>query len=339
MTSRFSSALVIGVLGTLGVVAWSGCGPGDESRYYCDSTGCFTCDAYGCSPVQAPAHPSCTGNKSCAPGQVCTAIGCTTTCSPQNNGAECEKGDTCQNGFCAPPGKDPGPAKECTTKADCEDGKTCNAGTCESCGGNDGPCPCETTTDCSGGLTCVAGACTAPQNTCKYSSECADDKVCADGQCLASCESAPCGDGFTCEKGVCKPTPGGPTGCTADAQCTDPAASKCVSGGCVKSCTGDAECGTGKYCNQGACVVDTRPAPAKCTADAECGGTASIPQKCLAGFCKYTCTSDQYCRTIDNRIGYCAKDGVCRTASEAGAKCFGPGECDGGKSCIDNQCK
>ena len=338
MTSRFSSALVIGVLGTLGVVAWSGCGPGDESRYYCDSTGCFTCDAYGCSPVQSPAHPTCTGTKSCNPGQVCTAIGCTTPCLAENGDADCPKGDVCQNGYCAPPGQDPGPAKDCTTKADCDAGNTCNDGKCQACGGNAGPCPCETSTDCTDGLTCVAGACTAPQNTCKYSSECGDDKVCADGQCLVSCESAPCADGFTCEKGVCKPNVTGPTGCTADAQCTDPAAPKCVGGSCVKSCTGDAECGTGKYCNQGACVVDTRPTP-NCTADDQCGGTASTPKKCLGGFCKFTCTSDAYCRTIDNRIGYCAQDGVCRTAAEAGAQCHGPGDCTGGKSCIDNECR
>ncbi|MBX3201333.1 MAG: hypothetical protein KF894_24570 [Labilithrix sp.] len=337
MTSRFSSALVIGVLGTLGVVAWSGCGPGDESRYYCDSTGCFTCDAYGCSPVTAPARPTCTGNASCAPGQVCTATGCAAPCDAD---AACPKGETCQSGLCSPPGTDPGPIKECTTKADCSGDATCNAGKCEACGGTAGPCPCATSADCSGGLACVAGACTAPENTCQYSSECGDGKVCAEGQCLISCESAPCGDGFTCDKGVCQPSTGGPgnPACTGDAQCTDPATPSCVSGSCVKTCAADPECGAGRYCNQGACVADTRPTP-NCTGDAQCGGTAATPKKCLGGFCKFTCTSDQHCRTIDNRIGYCAKDGVCRTASEANASCVGAGACADGKVCIDNQCR
>ena len=337
MTSRFSSALVISVLGTMGVVAWSGCGPGEESRYYCDSTGCFTCDAYGCSTVNAPAHPTCSGSSGCKAGSVCTATGCATSCQTDAN---CPKGEVCQAGLCSPPGTSPGPTKECTTKADCEGGKTCNAGKCETCGGTAGPCPCEKTADCSGGLTCVAGSCTAPQNTCKYSSECGDDKVCAEGQCLASCASAPCADGFACEKGVCKPTPVGPgnPACTGDAQCTTPEAPSCVRGACVKACGGDAECGAGKYCDQGACVPDTRPTP-NCTADDQCGGTSATPKKCLGGFCKYTCTTNEYCRTIDNRIGYCAKDNVCRTAAEASAACFGPGECTGGMSCIDNQCK
>jgi hypothetical protein len=153
MTSRFSSTLVIGVLGTLGVVAW-GCGPGTEARYYCDGTGCFDCDAYGCSPVTSPAHPSCTGNSGCAPGSFCTATGCTSSCSTDAN---CPKGETCQEGLCAPPGKGPGTKVDCTTKADCGEGKVCNAGVCEACGGTAGPCPCQTSKDCSGGMICVAG--------------------------------------------------------------------------------------------------------------------------------------------------------------------------------------
>lgn len=337
MTSRFSSTLVIGVLGALGVVAWSGCGTGNEARYYCDSTGCFNCDAYGCSPVTSPAHPTCTGNASCAAGSVCTGNGCTATCSTD---ATCPKGETCQLGLCSPPGTTPGPVKECTTSPDCGAAdKTCNAGVCETCGGNAGPCPCATSTDCSGGLTCVAGSCTAPQNTCKYSSECEDNKICAEGQCLASCAAAPCSDGFTCDKGVCKPTPGGPgtPACTGDAQCTSAEAPNCVGGACVKSCSADPECGAGKYCNQGACVVDTRPKP-NCTSNDQCGSPGAPAQQCLGGFCKYTCTSNEYCRTIDNRIGYCAKDGVCRTAAEANASCFGAGECGNGQTCIDNKC-
>lgn len=334
MTSRFSKTLVIGVLGTLGVVAWSGCGPGDESRYYCDSAGCFTCDAYGCSPVNPPAHPTCTGNASCKPGSVCTATGCTTICQDD---ATCPKGETCQGGFCSPPGTDPGPAKECTGQEDCGAGKTCNEGKCEACGGNAGPCPCTKPADCSGGLVCVAGSCTPPQNVCKYPSECGDGKVCSNGQCLPTCNGQQCTGGLVCQNGVCKPPTNPPPACTGPDQCKNPAAPDCVRGSCVKACTGDAECGEGRYCNQGICVADTRPKP-NCTSDQQCGGTADIPKKCLNGFCKYTCKDDQYCRRTDNRIAYCAKDGVCRTASEANAKCFGPEEC-GGRECVDNQCR
>jgi hypothetical protein len=130
--------------------------------------------------------------------------------------------------------------------------------------------------------------------------------------------------------------------CTNDQQCGG-ATPQCVGGACVQACTADPECGTGKFCDQGACVLDTRPKP-NCTDDSQCGGTAATPKKCLAGFCKYSCTStdatgDQYCRTIDNRIGFCAKDLVCRTAAEANAQCVATSDCTGGKTCVDNQCR
>jgi hypothetical protein len=138
--------------------------------------------------------------------------------------------------------------------------------------------------------------------------------VCADGQCLTGCPTGSCPSGFTCDKAVCKPTAPTPTTCKADT-----------------------ECGAGNYCNQGTCAVDTRPKP-NCSNDDQCGGTAT-PRKCVGGYCKYTCKDDLYCRTVDSRIGTCAKDGVCRTAAEASAACFAATDCQAGQSCIDNQCK
>ncbi len=178
---------VVAALAAFGTVAWAGCGSGAETRYYCDSTGCFDCDAYGCSSVTPPAHQACTGAASCGPGSVCTASGCTQTCS---DGVPCAKGEVCKAGLCAGPTVDPGAKKDCTTKADCPNG-TCVAGAREACGGTAGPCPCKAAADCSDGQACVAGACTAPQNTCKFSSECDAGKICADGQCLVTCETTP----------------------------------------------------------------------------------------------------------------------------------------------------
>ncbi len=347
MMSRFASlasmmpsvvskkAAVVGVLAALGTVAWAGCSSGGDTRYYCDSTGCFDCDAYGCSSVSPPPHPTCTGSISCAAGSVCTANGCTQTCSDE---IPCAKGEVCKSGLCAAPNVEPGAKKDCTTKADCPAG-TCVAGTCEACGGTAGPCPCTAATDCATGQACIAGACTAAQNVCKFSSECADGKLCADGRCLTSCLAAPCGNGFTCEKGVCQPGGGG-SACTGDAQCGGDTP-HCVAGRCAKACTGEAQCGSGKFCDQGACVNDTRPKP-NCTTDTQCGGSSATPKKCLDGFCKYTCTTaqgDGYCKTIDNRIGACAKDLVCRSAAEANAQCVRPTDCGAGKACIDNLCK
>jgi len=339
--SHTKKAAVFAVLAAVGALAWAGCGSSNDDRYYCDNAGCYQCDAYGCSNVSPPAKQACTGASSCAAGSVCTATGCTTTCS---DGVPCAKGEVCKDGLCAAPAVDPGTKKECTTKADCGDGKACVANTCEACGGSAGPCPCTAATaatDCTSGQTCVAGSCTAPVNTCKFSSECGDGKICDDGQCLTGCGSTPCADGFTCTKGACQPTTGGSggTACMTDQQCSGDTP-QCVAGSCAKACTGDAECGGGKFCDQGACVIDTRPQP-NCTDDSQCGGSGA-PRKCQDGFCKYTCTAaqgDAYCRTIDNRIGTCAKDLVCRSAAEAAAQCVAQSDCAIGQDCVDNTCK
>ena len=335
-TSASKRAAVVGILAAIGTVAWAGCGSGDEGRYYCDNSGCFTCDAYGCATVTPPAHKACTGSNSCGPGSVCTASGCTQTCS---TGVACPQGEVCKGNVCAAPAVDPGPTKNCTTNTDCPAG-ACVAGACETCGGTAGPCPCKAAADCASGQACVAGACTAPVNVCKFSSECEAGKICADGQCLSSCEVTPCATGFACQRGVCEPSGGGGPACTSDLQCSGDTP-KCVADTCVKACSADPECGAGKFCDQGACVVDGRPKP-NCIDDTQCASNPATPKKCVGGFCKYTCTTSQgdaYCKTIDNRIGACAKDLVCRSTTEANAQCTASSQCGAGKICIDNQCK
>lgn len=317
MTSRFTKTVVIGALAALGALAWSGCGPGSDERYYCDNGGCYSCDAYGCSNVRGPAHPSCTSNAQCTGGGVCTTAGCTSTCTST---VQCPKGETCQSGLCFEPGGGG------TTIGD-DGGTGTNPDGSTTPDGSTNPAGCGVGPACVSPNVCVSGTCTAPQNACKFSSECAAGKVCADGACLEPCDAGKCDDGFTCKKDVCQPNPTQPgDGGTGPTTCSD-----------------DPTCGTGKYCNNGTCVADTRPAP-NCKGDLDCG-TSGAAKKCLAGFCRYTCAGpgsngDQYCRTIDTRIGTCASDNVCRSSKEASPQCTGPGTCPlSGQSCIDNQCK
>ena len=323
----------VGALGALGALVWVGCGPNPD-RYYCDDTGCFSCDAYGCSNVTPPSKQACTGNASCPAGSVCTSLGCTLVCVDDN---ACPKGEVCKAGVCAPPTSSTPEKKECSTKADCGADKACVAGACQTCGGTSGPCPCAGPSDCGDGQQCVAGACTSPQNACKFSSECGDGKLCADGQCLPACGPAgQCAAGNTCDKGVCKPDAAG--GCQNDTQCA-PSAPKCIAGACYKQCAQDPECGAGNFCDQGVCKVDTRPKP-NCTVDDNCVTPGStVPNKCVGRFCNFTYSSYQYCRTIDTRIGYCANDGVCRSAEEAQPECTTSAQCTGGKVCVDNRCR
>ena len=151
-------------------------------------------------------------------------------------------------------------------------------------------------------------------NTCNYSSECGQNRVCADGACLVPCgESDACASGSSCQKGLCLPSG------TGSVVCDD-----------------DSSCAQGEACTNGTCQVDTRPSP-NCAADLDCGA-GPAPKKCVEGFCKFTCTSDIACKQIDSRIGYCAADNVCRTAIEAAPECIHSDECLNGRSCIGNLC-
>lgn len=332
MTIGHLSARLVALVGfATAATTLAGCPEGPNESYSCDDSGCTVCDAYGCATVAAPPKTACSTDATCPAGSTCTAFGCAASCQGD---LDCPRGERCAEGQCLAPGQAPGTTPVCETNAQCGDGASCVGNVCQACGGNAGPCACAGPEDCGAGQACVNGACAAKANTCQFTSECEAGKVCADGQCLAACEPGPCAAGTACDDGVCKPVPTGQ--CTADETC--PAnAPKCVGGACVAACQADTECGAGRYCNQGACVPDTRPKP-NCADDTQCGGGATA-RTCVEGFCKYRCASDQQCRTIDARIGYCARDGVCRTAAEAQAECTGPGQCPDGKSCVDNRCR
>jgi hypothetical protein len=95
----------------------------------------------------------------------------------------------------------------------------------------------------------------------------------------------------------------------------------------------DSQCPAGDYCDMGACVLDTRPSP-NCKMDSDCAPS----QKCIGGFCEYTCSTDLQCQMIDARIGYCSS-GICKNQSEAMPMCTTQADCPTGKDCISNVCQ
>lgn len=333
LTRSFAVLTALGAIGALASTQ-QGCGGGD-SRYYCDATGCYSCDGYGCSTVNPPTPTACTGDLSCKPTESCTDKGCVARCKSD---PECPQGTVCDLAaqLCKAPGTTPGSQKQCTTTKDCAAGSACEGGRCQACGGTNGPCPCSAASDCSGaGQVCSAGYCASASSLCKYSSECGAGKVCADGQCLADCSNNPsaCGAGQVCAKGACVADPNAKPQCANDTQCGG-STPKCVAGKCTAQCTSDSTCGAGQWCDQGACVVDNRPKPA-CSSTAQCAQN----QTCVEGYCKYSCSTDNDCKLIDARIGYCGKDKVCRTLQEAQAQCTSTADCASGKTCVANQCQ
>ncbi len=295
-----------------------GCGGSNAADYYCDATGCYQCDGFGCSTVTPPTPTPCTkaGDTVCTDGTVCTDQGCLLACAQD---AVCAKGFTCRSGFCEAP--------TATTPK---------------------PLVCAVATDCgASGYDCVAGscvavpACTGVGCTCKYTSECGTGRVCANGACVEACDaSTPCATGFNCNAdGVCVRASKAVCGVDANGA-TCPSGQQCVDGQCAAGCTSGSQClgadgqpDPQQQCLGGACVPNTHPIT-KCNGNAQCAAN----QTCLDGFCRYTCTTDNQCKSIDARIGTCAKDGVCRSSAEASAQCTAQADCASGQSCINGQC-
>src|SRR4029077_9430481 len=121
MSMRHAIAIACGaVVGLSGLM--EGCGPGD-TRYYCDNTGCYNCDGYGCHPVSPPPNQQCTGQSQCATNQICTTTGCESVCKADT---DCPTGDVCKNNVCVAPSSTTPPVKVvCTTNSDCPTGDEC----------------------------------------------------------------------------------------------------------------------------------------------------------------------------------------------------------------------
>lgn len=316
---RMGSALVMASLGVFAVAA-PGCSSG-ETEYRCDSTGCFDCDGYGCTPVASPKPIPCSfaGDTTCTAGSVCTELGCLNPCKTD---VECAKGNICTKNLCTPPGTKPIDPLACAAAKDCEKlgaGALCVDGKCVAA------------------PTCEGASC-----TCKYSSDCGTGRICVDSKCETECGAgaASCAAGYDCsDKGFC--IEGKPTCGPAAAGATCPSGQKCVDGRCSAGCASDEAClgADGKpdatqRCVAGACIPDERTDP-KCSGDTQCDAT----QKCVDGFCKYNCTTDDACRAIDSRIGACSPtEKICRNPDEIAARCTSKADC-GAKSCVDGECK
>jgi hypothetical protein len=280
-------------------VSATGCCPSKPDASYCDATGCYTCDRNDCSHGRGRYGGAGSGAPSTSPSA-----------------------------------STPAKAPVCASNTECGSGRTCRASTCETCGGSAGPCPCAQDAECGGGAICQNRACIPKANVCRFGSDCADGSECRNGACVAACETGSCAPGSTCNSGACIPDVTGKA-CTSDNNCpaTTP---RCVSERCTEACSSDETCGAGRYCNQGACSPDTRP-KSNCESDAQCMGGPN-PQRCVAGLCKYTCSTDTLCRSIDNRIGYCGKDQVCRNAAEAAPACTRQTDCKTNQACVNNTC-
>ena len=346
--SRFplsTSKIVLALLATGVLAAGAGC---SEDAYYCDANGCYFCDGVGCRGVTPPTRATCAGDYLCATGQVCTSLGCATTCL---NDADCSQGWVCRGasgttrGLCvAPtegtPTRTPG---ACTTNAQCTGGAVCVDGVCarRTCDSTTTSCACSAAAPCGSGLECVSGQCVAPANTCRFNSQCGAGRVCVNQQCLPGCgASNACAAGLTCDTATGACVPQAANQCTRDAECGTNR--RCVNATCVNRCAQASDCASGFFCaDSGVCQVDTRRQPF-CSRDSDCAAGSA----CLDGVCRRPCSTADECVRTDVQYRNCATiaylhttQKYCQTNNEVGSTCGAQTDCAAGQSCIDGNCR
>ena len=191
-------------------------------------------------------------------------------------------------------------------------------------------CPCSETADCSEGLNCIDNKYVT---ACGFDFECADAEVCANGQCVGSCDEAgQCSSpGYACVGGACLPDAENPL-CETPTDCQG---LPCVDGFCTSACITNADCEADYLCEAatGTCFPDLGPTPV-CSESLPCTGEG---QTCEDGYCRYSCTTLEECKLIDSRFDACDAE-ICKTDDEVSPECGLDLACPGGEPCVSNEC-
>jgi len=329
-----------------GVLFCGDCGPAETC------SGTFQCE---CAGVVC-------GDACCADGEACLAGAC---CAPSCDGAACGDDDGCGglcDGFCAGAneacvaGTCECEAVECDGTC-CAVGEVCDAGTCVACIPDCAGAACGDDDGCDGlcfgtcedpDASCFDGLCTCDYLACGDEC-CGPGQGCAEGVCCdiatcdglgATCGTPPDGCGGTLECGACGPAEACGDGWTCE---------------CAHVTCGDACCGMGELCHQGACCspqtcvtagTDCGAPPDGCGGTLDCG-TCGANATCDGSFvctCDHVACGDACCAagelcdggTCTACVPDCAGAG-CGDDDGCGGLCQGP--CPGdNESCVDGAC-
>lgn len=313
----------------LGALALTGSGCGDDAKQATPCTGDDSC-AFGqiCGASGFCEVVPCATDAECPAGnQACITVGASKSCAVVECGCrtcgQCPAGEECNNGECVLGGG----GNTCPNgQADCGASEVCDAGSCRPCQGAE--CPqagCETA-GCPTGQTCntVSHQCEGSTSTAAACDHCANIEACGGApwkcvplggggsSCLPPCGSnTDCETGWLCQGGNCVPS---------NFRCD----------GCMKD-----GCPSGEACNpnSNACEAATAQC-ASCATDWECGaGMACADNTCVPRCVDGACAGGGSCVTSGNQVRVC--DGAC--ASACTPACSGSTPiCDGG-TCV--QCK
>ncbi len=353
------------------------CGGGTCGDRPAGVSGTPSCAPYLCAGSGGGCPSSCTIDGNCASGSFCSGGACITKLA---NGQTCGGPNQCASGKCV---------DSYCCNADCTGNcDRCDVagslGTCTLvaaggggapactpyvCGGASAACPASCTMDaeCASAYYCNGATCTAKHANgvgCSTAVECSSG-FCADGVCCSSACGGTC-DVCNAQPGTCT-TPGGlpgsptcapylcvagsatcPNSCSADAQCA--AGSFCNGTNCVplqgsgSVCARGAQCTSG-YCVDGVCCQTAcaggcdvcNVVPGSCTVVAlhTAGSNPSCaPYLCdgTAGSCPNRCTIDDDCGG-----GYFCNSGTCTPTLGNASSCTSTRQCSSG-FCVSNIC-
>jgi len=294
-----------------------------SSATACGYPGASTqCRAASCAAGTAVPAGSCNGTGTCPSAAstqctpyVCGPGACLTSCATDS---DCISGDYCDGtGACVPKKADGlscGGSNQCGSGS-CADGVCCNqacGGQCQACDlpGQLGQCvavsgaPHGARTACSGSGTCGgscdgtnAAACAYPTVQCRGAS-CTAGTATAAGSCDGA-GSCPAVVTTTCNPYVC--------GATA----------------CKTSCTADADCISGDYCNVAGACVSKKADGYACGAANECANGSCADGVCCARACNGQCEACD----VPGSVGQCVA--VSGPPHGARTACAGSGTCGG----------
>jgi hypothetical protein len=322
------------------------------------------CTAQGQCGCQTNAD--CTSPNTCGGGNPGTPLvcGCTkTSCAAEGKTCgvisdECFSTLNCDNGVKNPAETDVdcgGPTSGCATR--CSQGKKCSV-----------------TNDCVAGLTCVDGVCcNTPCNTslcqaCSLAKKgSGQDGVCGnivvgtdpDNECAVQSAST-CGTTGACNgSGACSLHPSGTTcngavcvgntlhftdTCNGSGMCIDNGSQACgnyvckVGAACPTTCTGDADCTSGNYCNVSNQCVTKLPDGSACGGNNQCQNNACVDGVCCNGSCGGLCQACSASKKGSGANGVCGPvmsgtdpDNEC--ATQAANTCGTTGVCNGAGAC------
>jgi hypothetical protein len=299
-----------------------------ECNTTADCTGSNICTSNQCVPATCTDHvkdgnetdvdcggacPGCADAKACMVAGDCLSGFCKTmVCTACAHDADCASGNFCDlsnnGGTCTPTkavGMACGGSNECTG-GNCVDGFCCNTacnGTCTACSnakkgaGADGVCG-----------NVVAG--TDPNNqcpdqgaaSCGTNGSCDGNGACADYSNSTVCAAQVCSNGSVTPARMCNGTgtcsAGSPMSCAPYAGCNGNA--------CPTTCSADADCTSGNYCNAQSHCAPAQANGSPCTnGDGnQCTSTFCVDGVCCNNACSGTCSS---C-ALNGSVGMCSNE-------------------------------